>query len=485
MQNNLRRLKQAIAKPILFGIYGAIGCFLAALLLGEVLLALTKLPPPTQAPPQAIALLIDCSGSMDQGGKLQEAKSAALSFVQRQDLSRNQIAVVGFGSQVQPAASLTGDLTTLQNAIANLSDGGGTRMDSGINAAADQLKSSSLKRNILLFTDGIPDSKFGTTNAARFVRFQGINIIAVATDGADTNYLAEVTGNSSLVFYASSGQFDIAFKKAEAAISSLVESEGTGDLLYSMLRIGGWTGTLALGTAIALIMGQNAYWRRRLLTLKEGSISAGGGLLAGLAAGASGQFLFIPVASIPLLGVVGRVAGWTILGTLLGGGMSFFVPNLKRRRALQGGAIGGGIGAIGFLVAGGMFGDIAGRLVGAIILGFFIGLMIALIEALTQKEKPLLIVHWTPTEQTKIALGATPVILGSSDEAHIYLPKNQGYPPVMAKIFMEGSKVIMLFDEAWAKLKGMTKLKQELADGDRRKIGNITIEVRTFNGHSK
>ncbi|MFM6911515.1 MAG: VWA domain-containing protein, partial [Dolichospermum sp.] len=71
MQNLLRKLKQN--KPLLFGIYGAIGCLIAALILGEPLLALTKLAPSIQNSSQAIVLLIDASGSMSDG-KLTEVK---------------------------------------------------------------------------------------------------------------------------------------------------------------------------------------------------------------------------------------------------------------------------------------------------------------------------------------------------------------------------------------------------------------------------
>ncbi|MEG3955914.1 vWA domain-containing protein [Microcoleus sp. herbarium2] len=481
MQNLFGQLRQKLSKPILFSLYGAVGCLSAATLLGEAFLALTKLPPTIQRSPQAIVLLIDCSGSMNENNKLQEAKLAAQSFVRRQNLSQNRIAVVGFGSKVHSATSLTSDITTLEQAISGLADGGSTRMDSGISAAAEELKSNSFKRNILLFTDGVPDAKFLTSPIAQWVRFQGINIVAVATDGADTGYLAEITGNPSLVFYASSGQFEQAFQEAEKVIysSQLVESGATGNygLVYSMFRIGGWTALLAIGTSLALIAGQNHYLRRRLLTPSEGSIGTGGSLVAGVAAGAIGQLLFLPVAGIPILALGGRVIGWTILGTFLGGGMSFFVPNLEIRRALQAGGIGGAAGAIGFLLVSATSGDLVGRLVGAAIVGFFIGLAIALIEDLSRRA--WLIVHWTPTEQTPINLGTTPVIFGSSEDAHIYLRKDLGYPPVVAKIYLESGKIIMQFDEEMQKLKGMKILRHELANGDRRKIGEVMIEVKT------
>ncbi len=485
MQNIFGQLRQKLSKPILFGLYGAVGCLGAATLLGEAFLALTKLAPSSSSP-QAIVLLIDCSGSMDEKNKLQEVKSAAQAFLQRQNLSENRLAVVGFGSNVQIGASLTGNKLMLDRAIAQLSDGGGTRMDIAIEAAARELQSTSKPRNILLFTDGEPSNAGTTLTAGQSAKAQGINLVAVATGDANTNFLTQLTGNRSLVFYANSGDFDRAFRQAEQAIYSnqLVESGPTGDysLLYSVLRIGGWTALLAIGTSLALIAGQNHYLRRRLLTLSEGSIGTGGSLAAGLAAGAIGQLLFLPVAGIPILTLGGRIVGWAILGTLLGGGMSFFVPNLQKNRALQAGAIGGTAGAIGFLLVSAVSGDLVGRLVGAAIVGFFIGLAIALIEDLSRRA--WLIVHWTPTEQTNINLGTQPIILGSSEDAHIYLRKDQGYPPVTAKVYLESGKIVMEFDEQMQKLKGMKILRHELANGDRRKVGEVMIEVKTATENS-
>ena len=478
MNQLLRRLRRKLNKPLLFGLYGAIGCLIAALLLGELLLYITKLPPTIERSPQAVVLLIDCSGSMN-GDKLQEVKSAATSFIQRQDLNQNNFAVIGFGSDVHIGTSLTSDLRNIERAIADLHDGGGTDMALGIQAATAQLQSTNLTPNILLFTDGQPHSETDTLTTAQFSKSQKINLIAVATGDADTNFLSQLTGDSSLVFYASSGQFEQAFRAAETAIygKQLVESGDTGNysLIYSVLRIAGWSGFLALGTCLALIVGQNHYLHRRLITPRGGSIGIIGGLAAGLIAGAIGQLIFIPVANLPVLEIVGRLAGWTILGTLVGGGISFFVPNLKLNRALQAGAIGGSLGAIGFLLAAKILGDVAGRLVGAAILGFLIGLAIALIEQLTRKAS--LIVHWNPREKTTLSLGEKPVILGSSNNSHIYLPKSQGFYPVTAKIYIENGKIVMQYDQEYGMAKGMKKLRHELKNCDRRKLGNITFEV--------
>ncbi|MFM6266049.1 MAG: vWA domain-containing protein, partial [Dolichospermum sp.] len=521
--------------------------------------------------------------------KLTEVKSAATQFVERRNLDKDQLAVVSFGLGVTTASPLTGDANTLKNAIASLSENGGTPMAEGIDQAIGELQSTKLGRNILLFTDGVPNSPNLAELSANSARNQEINLIAVATGDADIDYLSQLTGDRNLVFYANSGQFDQAFRNAEAAIyKQLVESSSTGDygVIYSSLRIGGWTAFLAMGISLALIMGQNSYMHLPILTVQKGTISTFGSLAAGMVAGAAGQLLFVPLTNIPIpiilegvihggitsalitgilsffmpkpkriklpraiiaggiigvlssgawlitagilgdlfgriagaivfgiclqilagsyLGLVagigvlifgqllflpssvisileltGRITGWGILGILVGGGTRFFVPNLQLTKALFGGTVGGVVGAIGFLLTAAVFGDITGRLSGAAILGFCIGWMIAFAEQEQLKKEPYLLVHWTPTEQTQYLLGIKPFLLGSSREANIPLNASEGFNPITAKIYKEGEKIIMNFDQEYAVQKNMKKIVQELKVGDKRTLGRITIEVKS------
>jgi Ca-activated chloride channel homolog len=589
ISNFFNRLRSKLSKPILFGIYGAIGCLLMAGLLGEGFLYFTQLPPSTVPSSQSIVMLIDTSGSM-QGARIQETREAASAFVQRRDLNKDKLGVVNFDSAVHTVAPLGSDLNSLQTSISNLMAQGGTYMGEGIEQATTNLQGVVESKNILLFTDGVPDSQAKASWAAQLARSQKINLIAVATDGADVNYLAQLTGNPKLVFFARSGEFDKAFRDVETLIYSqqLVESRSTGDynLLYSVLRIGGWTAILSLGLASPLIIGQNHYLRRRLLTPREAGTLVGGGILAGFVAGGMGQVLFSGIAYVPyaaliggainwgivgaiaigiisainqkkfdqlqsivkggLLGlgsgaiggvlvptmggvglgvgailfgigsqyilkinlvgwgigiaaliagqsiffppagfpsgleIFGRLLGWSILGAVVGVGISLFIPNLKRIRGLLGGILGGSLGAIGFLVAAGLLADLPGRLLGALILGFCIGVMIFWEEVRQIELHPHLLVHWTPEETSKLLLGVKPILLGTSSEANISLSKADGFFPLTAKVFLENNKIVMEYNADYAKAKKMTKTRHELDDGARRKLGSITIEVKNI-----
>lgn len=480
MLNPFKRLKNN--KPLLFGIYGASGCLTAAILLGEPFLDLTegKSNPSAPVTPQAIVLLIDTSGSMSDG-KLTEVKTAASRFIERRDLQKDQLAVVSFGGEIKTATPLTQDANTLKNAVDTLSESGGTPMAEGIDAALGELQTTALNKNIILFTDGVPDDPNLAYNSALVTTKTGVKLIAVATGDADVSYLTQITGDSSLVFYANSGQFEQAFRNAEAAIYKQLVGSNSGEnysIIDSVLSVGGWTAFLAMGISLALIMGQNRYMRLPLLTVRKGIISTFGSLAAGMIAGAIGQIVFLPLSSIAGLEITGYIVAWVILGALVGGGTRFFVPNLKLKNALLGGTVGGGIGGSGFLITASIFGDVLGRLSGTSMIGFSIGLMIAWIEQKQLESQPYLLVNWTATEQTTYLLGTKPILIGSSLNVEIPLNASDGFTPITAKIFKEGENIIMQFDQEYAVKKNMKKTSQDIKVGDTRKLGQITIEVK-------
>ena len=242
------------------------------------------------------------------------------------------------------------------------------------------------------------------------------------------------------------------------------------------ISVGIWFGIIGVCISIALLLGYSWYLKRGLRigqSTKEGILP---GFIAGFLAGAIAQYTFTTIGPTEFL----RVICWGIAGGLLGVGLSFRIPNLGRLRGLAGGTIGGVIGGCLFILFTFLIGVVAGRLLGLAAIGFFIGLAIVLVEAAFREA--WLIVHWTPTEQKTISLGTKPVLLGSSEDAHVYLKKSQGYPPMAAKIYTEGEKIIMEFDETM-KDKGMKILRHELANGDRRKVGDVMIEVKTATGN--
>ena len=401
--------------------------------------------------------------------KLDEVKEAATKFTDAQDLSESTIAVVGFGSSVHQGTGPTGDQGTIRSATDRLDDGGGTNMGAGLYAAAEQLKGSSLPRTILLFTDGMPNSQEETLAAAQASRAQDIRIIAIATDDADTGYLAQVTGDPALVIATKAGSFGQGFSTASQKIygRSIVESGASaGSFARKILRVGGWTALLAFGVSIALIAGQNLYLGRRFLSFSQGAVGVLGGLAAGFVAGAAGQILFAPFGWISFLESVGVVVGWTVLGALVGRGMAFFVPNLAPERAWIGGGIGGAVGAVAFLLASGALNDMSGRFLGATILGLVLGLLIVFIEAAFRKV--WLDVSYGPKENVTVNLGDEPVTIGS--DSNVCTVFAFGAPAIALRYRVVGDHIE--YEDVVA------ETTTPVQPGDRRTVRSVTIEVK-------
>lgn len=451
-------LSQRLRKPAMFAAIGAIGCLLGAIL-GELLAqAPSRHAVESSAAPTELCLLIDCSGSM-AGGKLEEVLRAAASFARRQDLSRNPMSVVSFSTTAQPLIGLTSSTADIDRALAQLQPEGSTSMDLGLAAAGALLQQPVLNRQnhssqaILLFTDGEPtegplqainssiDVKERTRRAAQSLRNAGTTIVAVGTGDANSDYLAELTGDRALVFFASQGGFDAAFRQAEKAVyrRQLIDSSGKSySLAATLLRNTGWCVLISLGLAFLLWGGQNAYLRRAPYTKRGCMTLVQGSALAGIAAGLvaqAGLSLFTQTSASILFQRATFVLAWGLLGALLGRGISVVVPNLKRQTALAAGAIGGLIAGTAFLASAPVLGDLAGRLAGAAILGAAIGYSIALAEEIDRAGS--LIVRWGPRETTTLNLGPTPVTIGGGDD-HVCL---RGLQPKAFSVWLDGARV--------------------------------------------
>lgn len=411
------------------------------------------------------------------GGALAEMKEAASAYVKRQNLQTTRIAVVSFGSQSRIHTSLSRDVDTLKTALQGLDVDGSTRMDLGLAAAFSLLSASSQtpasvsrgsttsatnveRRSILLFTDGYPDSfsdegdpatrALSTANSARS---SGARMVAIGTGDADREFLAQLTGDPALVFGADDGAFGEAFEQAEQALNAptgraLIQSEKVEnyDAGREWGRVAVWAALIGLGVTSALLIAQSVYARRRAGAREF--LGALGGAVAGALAGTLGQWMFASVGDEPMTLALGRLVAWAAGGALLGVGMAPFVPNLKPLRALGGGALGGWLGALGFIALarttsgawGNAWGDAAGRLLGALLLGFALGTMVVLAEVAFRRA--WLRVSYGPRDTFDVSLGDQPVLVGS-DRARCRVFAREA-APVAAHYEMENGQPILV-----------------------------------------
>lgn len=97
-----------------------------------------------------VVLVLDVSASMS-GAPLQQAKTAAIDFIQRSDA---EIAIISFNSATFEIRDFTQNEDSLIQSIKSLTSGGGTRLYNALHTAIEMLQTKTGFRHIVALTDG-------------------------------------------------------------------------------------------------------------------------------------------------------------------------------------------------------------------------------------------------------------------------------------------------------------------------------------------
>ncbi|MBM4431878.1 MAG: VWA domain-containing protein, partial [Chloroflexi bacterium] len=169
-----------------------------------------------------VMLVLDRSGSM-QGQPLQDAKTAAKAFVDRLDLSTDQVGLVSFSTAArldQPLSQVAGPV---RSAIDGLVDGGYTNMFAAINMAQEELTSARRKAAnapvMVLLSDGEPTGD-DPRSAASAAKSAGTRIFTIGLGTAvNPNLMRELASSPSDYFYAPTGsELDAVYQQIAGAI---------------------------------------------------------------------------------------------------------------------------------------------------------------------------------------------------------------------------------------------------------------------------
>jgi len=203
-------------------------------------------------------------------------------------------------------------------------------------------------------------------------------------------------------------------------IEALRDANNHGSLVfYAVMSTAMLMAVYAVAYSIALTIGQNRYLHRPWLGSNEAVIGVGGGALVGIGAGGLAEVFFKIAQAIgggnPLVVEAGRIVAWAIFGGLIGLGMSFIIPNLGRLRGLLGGAAGGAVGALGFILCTAIAGDAVGRFIGMAIIGWALGYAIGLVEE-ASRAAWLQVTYGNSREVVKVSLGTDLVCVGSNSQ---------------------------------------------------------------------
>jgi Ca-activated chloride channel family protein len=167
-----------------------------------VLLTVTGKTTADEIPVRAV-LAIDSSGSMEETDSEGHRISAAKSFVNMMNSSKDLVGVVSWDDNIDFVLPLTNDFTEAINKIDEVDSGDGTNMDAGLKAAVDLLVGDSNASDVIVFlTDGngeyTPSGASGSQ--ADRARDEGIVIYSIGlnvsgTDAeASLNDMATATG---------------------------------------------------------------------------------------------------------------------------------------------------------------------------------------------------------------------------------------------------------------------------------------------------
>ena len=171
---------------------------------------------------RSVAILLDCSGSM-YGDRIQEAKAACVRFLDKTDFEFVQVGLVQFGmnSSACVKVGLTQDKRQLLKGVGLLDADGGTPMAEAIDCGCGLLVSDGIKF-IILFTDGGPNSRERTVEAAHRARESGIDIICIGTADADKNFLEKLASSSENNLFANDG---VALMKTFGNIAEVISGK--------------------------------------------------------------------------------------------------------------------------------------------------------------------------------------------------------------------------------------------------------------------
>lgn len=167
-----------------------------------------------------VYLCLDLSASMADPGKMPELLKGSIAFFYRAWHADYAIGVIGFASSARVLTGATRNPHRFQRSLTGLEPNGRTAMARALRLASGRLRFRRGRRVIALITDGMPDSREATLDAAAAVRAAGIELVAVGTGAADEAFLQALTPRPELASVVASQAFADAIGRAAGRLSA-------------------------------------------------------------------------------------------------------------------------------------------------------------------------------------------------------------------------------------------------------------------------
>lgn len=179
------------------------------------------------AGPLATILVIDTSGSMNSGGKLDAAKAAAQAYVEAA-LTDDLIGILSFNTDIEYVQPLTKDRAALLAAIAALKAVDDTAMFDALKTAMELIMPIEGRKAIIVMTDGLDNrSKISPLALVQKVETAGLTISTIGLgDPKQSQGAITSLDEAGLKALASEAGGDYGFAKDAAALKRLYERFG-------------------------------------------------------------------------------------------------------------------------------------------------------------------------------------------------------------------------------------------------------------------
>lgn len=136
-----------------------------------------------------VYLLLDCSASMTSYNKLEQAKSGAEKFAEDALEKGYAVGLIKFETTASHLLDPNQSLEEFKIQLKNITATGGTNMTAAIKEATRRFSEALGERVIYVVTDGMPDDRNSTLEAANEAKAKGIEIMTFGTDDADKSFL--------------------------------------------------------------------------------------------------------------------------------------------------------------------------------------------------------------------------------------------------------------------------------------------------------
>jgi Mg-chelatase subunit ChlD len=147
-----------------------------------------------------VYLVIDCSGSMDEG-KLEQVKRGVIDFAYDAKKKGYLTGLIQFHTYPTHLCEPVIDTSILEQQINNIELGSDTCMAKAIALAHQNLKNLDGHRVMVIATDGYPNGPGdpeASLEAGEKAKRDGIDIITIGTDEADREFLSKLASKTEL-----------------------------------------------------------------------------------------------------------------------------------------------------------------------------------------------------------------------------------------------------------------------------------------------